>query len=181
MATAVTVQQLLLNRQYTPEQLEISKTYRLFHTCKIARQHHHIKDNVLIRGEKLHLYFENSSDKATHLTILLIDSNKNVYSLFPTFTSEWEKMNFHYIQEGSNIVIQIDTSSLPFDNCNNNDSQQQHFQIVAVSVVKSTIPIRNCHDNSICFSTTINPVFQNFEFFVNSNSNSKTNNNNGNI
>ena len=157
--TAITVRDLLLNRHYSPEVLEQSKAYRCMHTCKMSRELGEKRDNCLQQGEKLRLMFENTSERPTHLIILMVDSHKNVCSLFPSFSSEWSCMSFHHVPEGHHLVIQIDTDNLPIQK---NSTSPQPFQIICCSVIKS-IRQENVN-NSISFSTNFEPVFQNFEF-----------------
>ena len=168
---AVTVQQLLLDRIYTPEYIEQSKVYGCVHSCKMSRECFDRKDNLLKEGEKLRLCFENLSDKATHIIIMFVDlnapqrENSGVYSLFPCFTNSWNLMSFHSVSEFNHIVIQIDTNSLPIQrHTSQNDGSLCKFQIICCSVVKMVKQEK--HDNSLSFNTTFDPVFQSFDYYI---------------
>ena len=164
MATQVTVHQLL-SRQHSPEVMEQSMAYQCMHTCKMSREFNE-RNNILRRGEKLRLFFENNSSQQTHMIIMLIDSNNNTHSLFPSFTPKWEQMSFHCIPESSNLIVEIDTSSIPnlYSLSSSSPSGNRPFQILCCSVVKSTK--QENFNNCISFSTNFDPVFQKFDFLI---------------
>ncbi|EFC40069.1 predicted protein [Naegleria gruberi] len=161
MATKVTVHQLL-SRQYSPEAMEQSLAYQCMHTCKMSRESSE-RSNLLKRGEKLRLFFENNSSQQTHMIIMVIDSSRRTHSIFPSFTPQWEKMSFHCIPESSNLIVEIDTSSIP-NLYDSNMSSPKPFQILCCSVVKSTK--QENFNGCISFSTNFDPVFQKFDFLI---------------
>ena len=174
MATAITVQKLLLERKYSPEYIEQSRAYSCVHSCKMSREHsknnkftQHHSSSMLMEGEKLRLSFENLSDQSTHIIIMFVDDRRRVFSLFPCFTDFWDVMNFHHVPGGNHLVVQIDTGSLPFqkDAVNNGSTTTvRNFQIICCSVVKTIKQENNGH--SLSFETSYEPVFQHFDFSI---------------